>query len=68
MRIPPFRSLFRSGGICVKMYANKRIGGKHTNRTEISVSVCILSTDGQAALRNKEYVVDASFLNVAVSF
>ena len=52
----------------MKMYANKRIDGKHTNRTEISVSVCILSTDGQAALRNKEYVVDALFLNVAVSF
>lgn len=50
------------------MYANKRIGGKHTNRTEISVSVCILSTDGQAALRTKEYVVDALFLNAAAGF
>jgi len=68
MKIPPFRSWFRSGGICVKMYANKRIGGKHTNRTEISVSVCILSTDGQAALRIKEYVVDALFLNAAAGF
>ena len=39
-----------------------RIGGKHTNRTEISVSVRILSTDGQAALRNKKYVADVSIL------
>ena len=52
----------------MKMYANKRIDGKHTNRTEISVSVCILSTDGQAALRIKEYVVDALFLNAAAGF
>lgn len=34
--------------ICMQ---KQKIGGKHTNRTDISVSVCILSTDGQAALR-----------------
>lgn len=36
--------------ICMQKQKN---GGRHTNRTDNSVSVCIPSTDGQAALRKK---------------
>ncbi|EFV00621.1 hypothetical protein HMP0721_2438 [Pseudoramibacter alactolyticus ATCC 23263] len=38
----------------MKRCMHKKIGGRHTNRTDNSVSVCILSTDGQAALRIKK--------------
>jgi len=41
-------------------------GGKHTNRTDNSVSVCILSTDGQAALRIKRYEIVSSHTKVRV--
>lgn len=40
----------------MKICMRKKIGGKHTNRTDNSVSVCILSTDGQAAV-SKNYSV-----------
>ena len=46
----------------MKVYAYKKNRWEAYKSNGKSVSVCILSTDGQAALRNKKYVADVSIL------